>query len=115
MIKNGLKWLLCSLISIIFVYNCIIVDADVTSDLELAKQYEGTFYSYAKSGDWYPFSENGVVLGVAKESQVPNGTEVKYYINQDENYILQYVDINGDKAYAVWRNNTLEELSSSKY
>lgn len=97
----------------IFCYLCVIADAGVDDNLSMAKKYEGNFYNYHTSGDWNIYSDNGVNLGTA----IPltdDSVKIEYYINADENYVIQYYKDDYIMSYAVWQNDTVKEISSSR-
>lgn len=94
-------------------FSVLSISADINSNLAMAKQYEGNFYQYHTSGDWYIFSEEGVSLGEAIPLQ--EDIHISYYINKDEDYVIQYYKDDNNMSYAIWRNDTIEFLSCSKY
>ena len=101
------------LLGILLLVLPISTNADINSNLTIAKQYEGNFYKYHTSGDWYIFSDLGVSLG----DIVPlsESVDISYYVNPDEGYVIQYYKDDNNMSYAVWYNDTVESLSCSKY
>ena len=94
------------------------ITANATSStdksLDIAKRYEGNFYNHCLFGNWYVFSDKGVSLGDPIDMNIPSNS-IKYYINEDEGYIIQYYESLDNIVYGVWHNGTLIELSSSRY
>lgn len=88
-------------------------NADVNSNLAIAKQYEGNFYKYHTSGDWNIFSDSGVSLG--EVIPLSENVQISYYVNADEDYVIQYFKDDNNMSYAIWKNDTVESLSCSKY
>lgn len=101
---------LCVIVSVGVVY------ADNNTNLELAKEYEGTFYNHMRVGDWYPFTDMDTVLGEPKEVKNMEDENIEYYINDSEGYVMQFESIKDfNVGFAIWKDGTLVDLSSSMY
>lgn len=104
---------LLSVVLLILFICTLSVNADTNSNLEMAKKYEGNFYKYHTSGDWNIFSDNGVDLG--EPEPLSSDVSIEYYVNPEEDYIIQYYEDDSNMSYAIWKDNTVEFLSSSAY
>lgn len=91
----------------------VVVYADTSSTLDLARKYEGNFYKYHCSGDWCPISEAGVVLGDAEKLE--SYVNISYYVNTDEDYVIQFYNDESNMSYAIWEKDNLSTITSSKY
>lgn len=100
-------------LSLVFITSVLTVSAGIESNLANAQQYAGNFYKYHTEGDWSIFSDLGVSLGEA----VPlfENVQISYYVNPDEDYVIQYYRDESNMTYAIWQDNTVSLLSSSKY
>ena len=110
-----MKKLVLFLLIINLCSNLLISHASNNDDnYNLAKTYEGSFYKYLDRGEWYPFSEDGVILGEPEE-YIPNDFDIEYYINDEEGYVMQFGIVDDNMGYAIWKDNTLVSISNSKY
>lgn len=91
----------------------ITVFADTDSTMNLAKKYEGNFYQFHCDGGWSPISEAGMILGEPQDLKA--FVNISYYVNPDENYIIQFYNDDSNMSYAVWQDCDLSTMYSSKY
>lgn len=100
---------------------CLVCTSDISAstqidrNMDIAKEYEGNFYKFFLDGEWYVFNDFGTDLGDPINYSIPDSVSIRYYINKDDGYVIQYYETLDNIAYGVWKGGTLVSLSSSKY